>query len=156
MWIHALFVNPIVAVLHNVLDSSDSVTVSGGKFTVNMNGPPKVYSPVPANIADTQQQDVIVKQVGELDSATTPTSSFDANDANQDRREFTVQQGITIWYHQDYLWGESLLKQIIIISIKDKSYKVMKVKSWFVTSTLSFLTKQSGWLIIQISNLYTL
>ena len=79
-----------------MLDSSDSVTVSGGKFTVNMNGPPKVYSPVPANIADTQQQDVIVKQVGELDSATTPTSSFDANDANQDRREFTVQQGITI------------------------------------------------------------
>lgn len=33
------------AVLHNVLDSSDSVTVSGGQFDVNMNGSPKIYTP---------------------------------------------------------------------------------------------------------------
>lgn len=32
-------------VLQNILDSNDKVTINGGQFTVNMNGPPKVYLP---------------------------------------------------------------------------------------------------------------
>ena len=81
----------IVAVLYNVLDSSDSVTVSGGNFTVNMNGPPKVYSPDHVKFADIQE-DIVLKQL-ENGRATISSEPLDAEEKSG---KIPLEEGINI------------------------------------------------------------